>query len=137
LRNPWGVGIGNSPLFGAHDHETHNAYTQVSSELGVLGLVAYLIFLVWPIRILGIIERNTITENEGSWIYYMSIGVQGALIAFMVSSFFASVAYNWYAYYLVAYGVCLRRIYWSEFKSTSNIRDTKYDRDEMIATGVI
>jgi O-antigen ligase len=137
LRNPWGVGIGNSPLFGAHDHETHNAYTQVSSELGILGLVAYLIFLVWPIRMLRIIERNTLLENEDSWIYYMSIGVQGALIAFMVSSFFASVAYNWYAYYLVAYGVCLRGIYWSEFNLTSNIRDTKYDRDEMIATGVI
>jgi len=29
----------------------------------------------------------------------------------MVVSFFASVAYLWYAYYLVAYAVCLRRIY--------------------------
>ncbi len=29
----------------------------------------------------------------------------------MVASFFASVAYLWYIYYLVAYSVCLRRIY--------------------------
>jgi hypothetical protein len=29
----------------------------------------------------------------------------------MVSSFFASVAHLWYVYYLVAYSVCLRRLY--------------------------
>ena len=29
----------------------------------------------------------------------------------MVSSFFGSVAYNWYAYYLIAYAVAFRRIY--------------------------
>ncbi|MEJ7709182.1 MAG: hypothetical protein WKF84_04815 [Pyrinomonadaceae bacterium] len=29
----------------------------------------------------------------------------------MVSSFFASVAYNWYIYYLVGYAVALRRLY--------------------------
>jgi hypothetical protein len=28
-----------------------------------------------------------------------------------VSSFFASVAYQWYVYYLVGYAVALRRIY--------------------------
>ena len=37
-------------------------------------------------------------------------GIYG-LIAYMVASFFASVAYLWYVYYLVAYAVCLRRIY--------------------------
>ena len=29
----------------------------------------------------------------------------------MVSSFFASVAYNWFIYYLIAYAVAFRRIY--------------------------
>ena len=32
----------------------------------------------------------------------------------MISSFFLSVAYVWYVYYLVGYAVCLRRIYESE-----------------------
>jgi hypothetical protein len=32
----------------------------------------------------------------------------------MVCSFFASVAYLWYVYYLVGYAVCLRRLYESE-----------------------
>jgi len=40
--------------------------------------------------------------------------VLAALVGYMVCSFFASVAYLWYVYYLVAYAVCLRRLYESE-----------------------
>lgn len=53
LRNPWGIGIGNFPIVGIRNLVTHNAYTQVSSELGILGLAAYLIFLISPFRKLG------------------------------------------------------------------------------------
>jgi putative inorganic carbon (HCO3(-)) transporter len=137
LRNPWGVGMGNSPLFGAHDHETHNAFTQVSSELGIVGLIAYLIFLVRPIRMLRIIERKLVADKDSAWIYYMSVGLQGSLIAFMVSSFFGSVAYTWYAYYLVAYAVCLRRIYQIESRLLLIPSDEKYGRDELIVAGIL
>ena len=41
----------------------------------------------------------------------MSIGLQASIVGYMVSSFFASVAYNWFIYYLIAYAVAFRRIY--------------------------
>ncbi|HLM03502.1 MAG TPA: O-antigen ligase family protein, partial [Pyrinomonadaceae bacterium] len=37
FRNPWGIGVGNSPVMNDYNLQTHNAYTQVSSELGLLG----------------------------------------------------------------------------------------------------
>jgi O-antigen ligase len=111
LRNPWGIGIGNSPTFGIFNLETHNAYTQVSSELGILGLIAYLIFLISPLRKLRAIEHQMLFRQDFPRFYYMSIGLQGSIIAYMVSSFFSSVAYLWYVYYLITYAVCLRRIY--------------------------
>lgn len=110
-RNPWGIGIGNSAMFGAHNLQTHNAYTQVSSELGVLGLAAYLILMISPFRKLGAIERELFEKKQIDWFYYMSIGLQGGIIGYMVSSFFASVAYNWFIYYLIAYAVAFRRAY--------------------------
>lgn len=110
-RNPWGIGIGNSASFGAHNLQTHNAYTQVSSELGLAGLAAYLIFMVSPFRKLGAIERELFEKKQIDWFYYMSIGLQGGIIGYMVSSFFASVAYNWFIYYLIAYAVAFRRVY--------------------------
>lgn len=109
-RNPWGIGIGNSPVMNDFNLQWHNAYTQVASELTVLGFAAYLIFLVSPFRKLGAIER---TQESGGhdWFYYLSIGLQASIAGYMVSSFFVSVAYNWYAYYLIAYAVAFRRIY--------------------------
>ena len=111
LRNPWGIGIGNSPIFGARNLQTHNAFTQVSSELGVLGLIAYLIFMISPFRKLAAIERTLFDAEDFSWYYYLAIGLQASIIGYMVSSFFASVAYNWFIYYLIAYAVAFRRIY--------------------------
>lgn len=114
IRNPWGIGIGNSPTFGVHNLETHNAFTQVSSELGLLGLAAYLIMMISPFRKLGAIERTQHEKGEYDWFYYLSIGFQASIVAYMVSSFFASIAYLWFIYYLIGYAVALRRIYMIE-----------------------
>lgn len=114
IRNPWGIGIGNSPTFGVHNLETHNAFTQVSSELGLLGLAAYLIMMISPYRKLGAIERRQYEKSEYDWFYYLSIGLQASIVAYMVSSFFASIAYLWFIYYLIGYAVALRRIYMIE-----------------------
>ena len=111
LRNPWGIGFGNFPIVGVRNLQTHNAYTQVSSELGVLAFACYVIFIVSPLRKLAAIERQLFANKETNWLYYMAIGVQGSIVAYMVASFFGAVAYNWFLYYPIAYAVCLRRIY--------------------------
>ncbi len=111
LRNPFGIGIGNFPIVGVRNLETHNAYTQVSSELGWLALVAYVILMVSPLRKLAAIERQMFAAEDFSWIYYLSIGLQASIAGYMVSSFFGPVAYNWFVYYPIAYAICLRRIY--------------------------
>ena len=115
VRNPWGIGIGNFPIVGIRNLVSHNSYTQVSSELGILGLAAYLVFLFSPFRRLAAIERRLEENAKGRWFYFLSIGLQASLIGFCVSSFFVSVAYNWFIYYLVAYAVAFRRIYAIEF----------------------
>jgi putative inorganic carbon (hco3(-)) transporter len=111
LRNPLGIGIGNFPEVGVRNLETHNAFTQVSSELGWLAFAAYIILMVSPFRKLAAIERQMFDHKDASWMYFLSIGLQASIIAYMVSSFFGAVAYNWYIYYPIAYAVCLRRIY--------------------------
>ena len=110
-RNPWGIGIGNFPIVGIRNLQTHNAFTQVSSELGILGLAAYLVFIISPFRKLRAIERTLFDKDEHSWFYYVAIGLQASIIGYMVSSFFAAVAYGWFIYYLIAYAVAFRRIY--------------------------
>jgi O-antigen ligase len=125
LRNPWGIGIGNFPIVGQQNLVSHNAFTQVSSELGILGLLAYLVFLISPFRKLGAIERTLLSKGETKWFYYLAVGLQASIVGYMVSSFFASVAYNWFAYYLIAYAVAFRRIYTIE--KGLNEEDVKAD----------
>lgn len=112
IRHPvFGIGMNNYVYYSNQGKATHNAYTQVAAEIGIAGLAFYVLFLTAPLRPLRRIERETLHEKKGRRIHYLSIGVQAAIIGYMVCSFFASVAYLWYIYYLVAYGVCLRRIY--------------------------
>jgi putative inorganic carbon (hco3(-)) transporter len=112
-RHPFvGIGMGNFHFVSLHDQVSHNAYTQVSAELGVAALVFYVLLMVTPIKRLRIIENETFEQSrKQATSYYLAIGLQASIIGYMVSSFFLSVAYLWYIYYLVGFAVALRRIY--------------------------
>lgn len=116
LRHPiFGIGMGNyASQMSYTGLVTHNAYTQVAAEMGFAALYCYTMFMVQPLRKLGQIARETFDAPKHSRFYFLSIGLQASLIAYMVSSFFASVAYLWYVFYLVGYAVCLRRLYENE-----------------------
>ena len=111
LRNPFGIGIGNFTIVGQRNQETHNAYTQVSAELGWLALAAYVIFLISPLRKLGALERLTDSADRSRWINTMSKVLYASIVGYLVASLFGSVAYNWFIYYPVAFAVCLRRLF--------------------------
>ncbi|HST52878.1 MAG TPA: O-antigen ligase family protein [Pyrinomonadaceae bacterium] len=110
----FGVGMGNYVLMSFDSRVTHNAYTQVAAELGTPALVCYLFFVVTPLRRMGRVWRETLSRPDEKRFNYLAAGLQASLAGYMVSSFFASVAYLWYVYYLVGYAVCLERIYASE-----------------------
>jgi O-antigen ligase len=113
LRYPiFGVCIGNFHHKSFQELGTHNAYTQVAAETGIAAMVCYIILLVHPLRKLRLMEREMYERNESSHFYYLAIGLQASLVGYMVSSFFAAVAYQWYIYYIVGYAITLRRVYY-------------------------
>lgn len=112
LRHPlFGVGMGNFPIVSTNNKVSHNAYTQVAADMGLAAMLIYIMFIVAPLRRLREIERDSLANPRTTRFYYLAVGLQASLTAYMISSFFGSVAYQWYVYYLVAYAVCLRRIY--------------------------
>jgi len=116
LRHPLlGIGMGNyQPEMSYKGLVTHNSYTQVAAEMGMTALACYVMFVVTPLKKLGQIARETFETRRDSRFYYLALGLQASLIAYLISSFFLSVAYVWYVFYLVGYAVCLRRLYESE-----------------------
>jgi O-antigen ligase len=106
-----GVGIGNFELVSIHGQVTHNAYTQVSSEMGIVALILYVMLMVGSYKRLRQIERETLPHHKHSRSYYLAVGLQASLGAYMVGSFFLSAAYEWsYVYPIIAYAICLGRL---------------------------
>lgn len=113
LANPvFGVGIGNFPIVGIRNLVSHNAFTQVGAEMGIAAMMIYTLFMLAPMSRLRRIERETLDGPPASRRFYcLAVGLQASLVGYMTSSFFVSVAYQFYVYYLVGYAVTLRHLY--------------------------
>jgi O-antigen ligase len=105
-----GIGMGNFHLVSAQNLVTHNAYTQVASEIGIPAMLCYVLLIVTPLKRLRLIERREFETRKTSRSYYPAIAFQAGLVGYLVSSFFDSVAYHYYLYYLVGYALCLYRL---------------------------
>jgi O-antigen ligase len=116
-----GVGMGNFHIYSIREKEAHNAYLEIAAELGVMGLIAYLIVILAPLRSLHRIERQTrgMRSKREQEMYWLSVSIQAAFIAYMVCSFFASIQYLWYLYYTAAYAVALRQVHAAEEMESS------------------
>ena len=113
--------MGNFHIYSIREKEAHNAYLEIAAELGVMGLIAYLIVIFAPLRSLHRIERQTrgMRSKSEREMYWLSVSIQAAFVAYMVCSFFASIQYLWYLYYTAAYAVALRQIHAAEEMESS------------------
>ena len=112
VRHPLlGIGMNNFHIVSIREQVSHNAYTQVSAEMGLAALVVYVMFIWSSLKRMREVERATRDARRNARVYYLAVALQASLVGFMVSSFFASVAYLWYIYYLAGYALCLHRLY--------------------------
>ena len=123
LRHPIiGLGMGNFHIYSIHEKVAHNGYVETAAELGMIGLLAYLIIILAPLRGLAKIESERVKPGARADLdaKYLSIGLQAALIAYMINSFFLSIQYLWYLYYAAGFAVALRLIYAAERAAQAN-----------------
>jgi O-antigen ligase len=105
--------------------ESHNIVLQVAAELGVFGL-ALLFFLIGRAAFAGRYTRrllrraaarapdgaspaaSLISDEERTWLTWYTGATTAALAGWFVCALFASVAYNWTFYYLLALAIAPR-----------------------------
>jgi putative inorganic carbon (HCO3(-)) transporter len=121
-----GLGIGNFHIYSIKEKLAHNAYLEIAAELGLMGLLAYLILILTPLRSMWRVEREALSALRSDNArdaavrarlresYYLSIALQAALAAYIVCTLFGSVQYQWFLYYIAAYAIAVRRIYAAE-----------------------
>lgn len=111
-----GVGMGNFHIYSYQEKVAHNSYLEIAAELGILGLAAYLVIILAPLRALWRIEKacQIASGPRAREMLVLSVALQAAFVSYMICSVFASIQYLWYLYYLAAYAVALRHIYAAE-----------------------
>jgi O-antigen ligase len=117
-----GVGIGNFHIYSYREKPAHNSYLETAAELGLIGLIAYLLVILSPFRSLWRLERETSPKGArpDPEIYKMSICLQACFIAYIFYGFFGSVQYLFYLYFTVAYAVTLRLIHAAEVNALAS-----------------
>jgi O-antigen ligase len=124
-RSVVGIGIGNFHIYSIRERAAHNSYLETAAELGIAGLIAYLVLIFAPISSLMRIERETRSDGvrPEREVYLMSICLQASFVAYIVYGFFGSVQYLNFLYFTVAYAISLRRIHSAETDEAARVID--------------
>jgi O-antigen ligase len=132
-----GVGAGQFKNYNPADRlepwrETHHVLLQVAAELGVVGLLVFLLLLwqavsalLWIRRMFSVGKRAArpptkepgtlrVTEafrpEERDWMRIHAVAMSASLVGWIVCAQFASVGYYWTFYYLFALIVAGREL---------------------------
>jgi O-antigen ligase len=124
-----GVGVGQFKNYNPPERkerwlETHNVLIQVASETGIFGLAAFS-FLILAAAAAAITTRRRVRlalairrgagphaghDDDARALGELTLGLSAGLIGWFVCAMFASVAYNWTFYYLLALIVAAREL---------------------------
>src|SRR6266850_2093280 len=100
-----GAGIGENILAlneirGASWKKVHNVYLEYATDLGVPGLILFLVVLVGSVRSAGFVMRRTAWTPPLRDLFLLAEGIQISLFVFAIAALFHPVAYHFYFYYM-------------------------------------
>ena len=110
-----GAGIGSDQLAlneerGPSWSSVHNAYLQYAVDLGLPGLVLFMLILIGCFRCLRAAERLALRERGQTALLDFVQGMQVSLGAFATAALFHPIAYNFYFYYMAGLALGLSAV---------------------------
>ena len=99
---------------GPYRLEVHNVYLEYAVELGIPGLVLFLMLLAGCIKSTMSVQRRSSPAPAVRELFYLAEGIQTSLIAFAVAALFHPVAYHCYFYYIAGLAVAVKAVYEAE-----------------------
>lgn len=100
----FGVGPGNFQVLSGSWHSSHDVFLQLSTEAGLPALILYLMILWRVMANVRTVKRNRRVSAEAQvWAQALYASLSG----FVVASFFAPEAYQYYVYFLFMWSTVL------------------------------
>jgi O-antigen ligase len=109
----------------------HNVYLQYGVDLGLPGMILFLMLLITCIKSTTNVQRKTAHVPAMRQLFFFAQGVQISLLAFSVAGMFHPVAYHLYFYYMAGLAVALRAVY--EVERTRVVGPDRENESEKIA----
>jgi O-antigen ligase len=111
-----GSGIGTSALAMNEERgetwmEIHNVYLQLLVELGLPGLLLFLLLFRWCLRATAKVLHERRPAGGEDLLFHIAEGVRVSLVAFAVGAFFHPVAYNFYFYYFAGLALAVAAVH--------------------------
>lgn len=114
-----GVGIGSDILAlneeigpqGPRWYHVHNAYLQYGTDLGIPGLVFFLMLLIGSIRAVRPAADPASSPSFARELSLLVEGIHVSLLALAVLLLFAPVAYHFYLYYIAGLAIAAKGVY--------------------------
>jgi O-antigen ligase len=152
-----GIGAGQFQNFGEPGaakkwRVTHNAYLQVAAELGIFGLIFFLVIVwkgfsaAWWTRrhlkwIYGRHSRKKpaadpedgLTADERYFLQTHGAAMLACMTGWFVCAIFASVAFNWTIYYLVGLSVTARDVIRARERAYAKAKRLAIEREAAVA----
>lgn len=125
LRDPIvGAGAGMSTLAlneerGPYWLPVHNVYLEYAVDLGIPGLVLFLLLLVGCIKAARSVQHRSVDVPALRELFYLARGIEISLIAFAVAALFYPVAYHFYFYYMGGLAIAVRATYEAETRNSA------------------
>jgi putative inorganic carbon (HCO3(-)) transporter len=114
-----GAGIGQSVIAlneerGATWLLVHNVYLLYAVDLGIPGLLLFVLLLVRCIKSARFVRRRTAGQPAFRDLFYLAEGIYTSLITFALGAHFHTVAYEFHFYYFAGLAVAARSAYQAE-----------------------
>ena len=118
-----GAGLGQNMLAlnqerGKRWTEVHNVYLQYAVDLGLPGLLLFVILLGLSLRSTALVQRESEGRPAFRDLFCLAEGAHVSLIAFVVAGMFHPVAYHFYFYYMAGLAIGIRET-WREHRGAA------------------
>ncbi len=115
IENPLvGVGLGQDVLGwlekGGGWGKTHNAFLQVGADLGIPAFVVYLLLMWYALKAARQPQKRLKAVAGGDELLALGVGLEIAVVAYVVGACFAPVPYHFYFFYVAGFIVAYQEI---------------------------
>jgi hypothetical protein len=116
----FGVGPGNFQEVSGSWHQSHNTYTQLTSETGFPALFLFLTLMWITLKNLGSAKR--LQDRDQFW--FLAAAVQCGTLGYLAGAIFLSTTYWLLPYLLVAYGASIARMTQNKMNKHAESQET-------------